>query len=56
MNPKQLLERYILTHPDFWEYENEIKEVERLKALCELETVSQELLSVETYEQELLCA
>lgn len=34
MNPEKLLEKYILAHPDFWEFEDERKEVERLRALC----------------------
>lgn len=27
------LHDYITTHPDYWEFEEEIKEVERLKSL-----------------------
>ena len=34
MEAKQQLENYILKHPDYWEFEDEMKEVERLKALC----------------------
>ena len=41
MNAKQQLEKYLLTHPDFWEYENEIKEVSRLRALSESEDAQQ---------------
>ena len=37
MNPKQQLEQYLLTHPDYWEYENEMNEVARLSALCQVE-------------------
>lgn len=56
MNSEQLLERYILSHPDFWEYENERKEVERLKALCKQEAERQIVLSVPAFGQEQLCA
>ena len=38
MSAKQKLEKYILEHPDFWEFENERREVERLKVLCLLDT------------------
>ncbi len=38
MNAKKLLEEYILKHPEYWEYENEWKEVQRLKDLCQEET------------------
>lgn len=34
MEAKKLLENYILKHPDYWEFEDEMKEVERLKELC----------------------
>jgi hypothetical protein len=41
MSAKQLLEKYILEHPEYWEFETEIKEVERLKGLCNDEVVDQ---------------
>lgn len=34
MSAIQNLETYINQHPDYWEYENERKEVERLAGLC----------------------
>lgn len=34
MSAVQILEKYILEHPEFWEFENELKEVRRLKELC----------------------
>ncbi|MEJ6583443.1 MAG: hypothetical protein QNL61_06170 [Crocinitomicaceae bacterium] len=34
MSTLQLLETYISEHPDYWEFENERNEVERLKKLC----------------------
>lgn len=40
MNTEQLLEEYISHHPDYWEFENEIQEVERLKALCNQQAFS----------------
>lgn len=33
MKLDQQLNDYILTHPDFWEFDDEVKEVERLKGL-----------------------
>lgn len=33
MKNKQILEEYIAEHPDYWEFENEREEVERLKLL-----------------------
>ncbi len=33
MSTEQLLKKYISEHPDYWEFENEVKEVERLKKL-----------------------
>jgi hypothetical protein len=35
MNAEQMLEVYILDHPDYWDFENEVQEVCRLRALCE---------------------
>ncbi|MBN1117245.1 MAG: hypothetical protein JXA77_08580 [Bacteroidales bacterium] len=35
MNTEQMLKKYLSEHPDYWEYENELQEVRRLKALCE---------------------
>lgn len=34
MSAEQILENYISQHLDYWEFENEIKEVARLKELC----------------------
>ena len=34
MNAEQVLIKYLMEHPDYWDYENEVKEVERLKRLC----------------------
>jgi len=39
MSAIQQLEMYISQHPDYWEFENERNEVERLKALCSVEVV-----------------
>ena len=44
MNNDQRLEKYILEHPDYWEFENEIKEVSRLKELCNNDTIQQNIL------------
>jgi hypothetical protein len=35
MNSIQMLEEYIADHPDYWDFENEVQEVYRLRALCE---------------------
>lgn len=56
MNPKQQLEQYILTHPDYWEYENEIKEVARLKALCQSEAKFQSACKVPSDTSQQVCA
>ncbi len=37
MNAKQRLEDYLFKHPDYWEYENELKVVQRLKEMCQEE-------------------
>lgn len=37
MDPKLLLEKYLQTHPEYWEFEDEVMEVRRLKALSEKE-------------------
>lgn len=37
MKSEQMLKRYLSCHPDYWEYENELKEVERLKSLVQKE-------------------
>lgn len=37
MNAIQRLEKYIAEHPDCWEYENELQEVNRLKAMVSKE-------------------
>lgn len=34
MSAEQILENYISKHLEYWEFENEIQEVERLKELC----------------------
>jgi hypothetical protein len=34
MTPDQILDLYIMKHPDFWDFENEINEVARLTELC----------------------
>ncbi len=33
MSAEQLLKDYISQHPDYWEFENELNEVNRLKKL-----------------------
>ncbi len=40
MDAEQLLEKYLLEHPDYWDFENEVKEVERLRSLCDSETTN----------------
>ena len=37
MTLEQQLEDYILSHPDFWEFDDEVKEVERLRLLISIE-------------------
>lgn len=34
MSAEQMLKQYISSHPEYWEFENETKEVERLISLC----------------------
>jgi hypothetical protein len=34
MTAEQILEMYILEHPDYWDFENELNEVDRLRQLC----------------------
>ncbi|WP_430819772.1 hypothetical protein [Carboxylicivirga caseinilyticus] len=36
MSAEQLLEKFIIEHPDYWEFDEEAKEVARLKELCKL--------------------
>jgi len=48
MNAKQLLTEYVTLHPDFWEFENELKEVERLTELCQAEEKKQSAEMTET--------
>ncbi len=33
MSTEQVLENYIAEHPDYWEFDNEVQEVKRLKKL-----------------------
>ncbi|MBN1116681.1 MAG: hypothetical protein JXA77_05735 [Bacteroidales bacterium] len=40
---EQILERYILEHPDYWEFENEAKEVAILKELCDNKTIKRNI-------------
>lgn len=56
MNPALLLERYILAHPDYWEFEEERREVQRLKELCKLEAQKQKVLDIQSYAQQQLYA
>lgn len=35
MESKQILEKFILTHPNYWDFEDEIEEVKRLKSAIE---------------------
>jgi hypothetical protein len=44
MNVEQLLKKYISKHPDYWEFDNEKKEVSRLMELCNQETIKQNFL------------
>lgn len=38
MKIKHLLEKYLIDHPDYWEYEKEKAEVERLRNLVKSDT------------------
>jgi hypothetical protein len=40
MTAEQILENYILERPNYWEFENEINEVARLKSLCKEEVIN----------------
>jgi len=55
MNAKQLLEQYIWEHPDYWDYDDEIEEVIRLKELCDKELIEQENRSIKSHYQLPLC-
>ena len=35
MTAEQVLEKYIAEHPEYWEFENELKVVASLKELCD---------------------
>jgi hypothetical protein len=35
MKTERMLEEYLFTHPEYWEYDNERKEVERLRFLAQ---------------------
>ena len=48
MKPEQMLESYLLSHPEYWEYENEIKEVERLRSLVQKEKDLKEYLALKS--------
>ena len=37
MSAEQMLEKYIAENPDFWEFDDAIQEVVRLKELCKKE-------------------
>ena len=39
MKTEQMLEKYLLSHPEYWEFENEVEEVQRLKSLIQKERV-----------------
>lgn len=34
-----MLEKYISEHPDYWEFESELKEVNKLKKLCIIKSI-----------------
>lgn len=55
MSAKQMLEKYMREHPDFWEFENEMIEVARLKKLCNDEAMKQTILPIQKYAQLQLC-
>lgn len=40
MNALKLLNEYIDQHPDYWNYQNEVKEVQKLKRACLYEALS----------------
>ena len=48
MKSEQILERYLSCHPDYWEYENELKEVERLKSLVQQEREIKRIHSIKS--------
>lgn len=56
MSATQLLEQYISKHPDFWEYENELKEVMRLKELCRVEALLHTIVPVQSSFRQQVCA
>ncbi|MBN1182552.1 MAG: hypothetical protein JXB49_09720 [Bacteroidales bacterium] len=33
MKTEHVLEKYLLSHPEYWEFENEAEEVKRLRSL-----------------------
>lgn len=39
MNAEQMLNIFISEHPDYWEFEEEMKEVARLSELCKDENI-----------------
>jgi len=40
MKAQEILNEYLKSHPDFWEFEEEINEIKRLKTLVELENMN----------------
>lgn len=39
MTAQQLLENFLINHPDYWNYYDELKEVQELKKACNNEIV-----------------
>lgn len=37
MTAHQLLEKYIANHPDYWDFDEELIEVKKLRNACEIE-------------------
>lgn len=46
MNAQQLLDNFVAQHPDYWNFNNELQEVERLKKKCETENNEKKFIHV----------
>jgi hypothetical protein len=54
MDAEHYLEKYLISHPDYWEFEDEKLEVNRLKALVRKENNLAGLKFDENYKAKLL--
>jgi len=55
MNALQILNQYIEQHPEYWEYQNEAQEVERLRKLCEKEVTPSQFIEIQKNAQLDIC-